>query len=172
MALINYFTEQFQPTAQAPSAPPSQPARASGISMAQESLQAMLSPGSNYIENARRRGAEQAAVRGGVNSSIAAGASERAAIEAAQPFVTQAMQIEKEKQDYASQNWLAEQGFNREFQGQLAMMPVQNSFNMLNALQQFSMQDPELYTPDVVSGYSNFFTQNMGDIINRYFGGK
>ena len=107
-----------------------------------------------------------------VGGSLLRGIGGAKSAQAAQPFVTQAMQIEKEKQDYASQNWLAEQGFNREFQGQLAMMPVQNSFNMLNALQQFSIQDPELYTPDVVSGYSNFFTQNMGDIINRYFGGK
>jgi hypothetical protein len=134
-------------------------------------MEAMLNPNSSYIQNARQRGVEYAACRGGLNSSIAAGASERSAIEAAQPLVAQALDIQKTRDLQLGQDWLDTQGFNREFQGQMAMMPITNSFNMLNQLQQMSMQDPALFTPEVVSGYSNFFNQNMKDIMGQYFGG-
>ncbi len=138
----------------------------------QTSLEYFMDPNSSYIQNARQRGVEYAASRGGLNSSIAAGASERAAMEAAMPLVQSSLDIQKTRDVLAGQNWLDEQGFNREFQGQLAMMPIQNSFNMLNAVQQYALNDPELYTPDVISGYSNFFSQNMNDIMARFFEGN
>lgn len=52
-------------------------------------LDTLLSRANPYIANARQRGAEQAAGRGMLNSSAAAGASERAAIESAAPFALQ-----------------------------------------------------------------------------------
>lgn len=134
------------------------------------SLEQLLNPNSDFIKNARQRGVEYAAQRGGLNSSIAAGASERSAIEAAAPLVQQAAQIQGQRDQIIGQEWLDRQGFNREFQGQIAMMPVVNSFNMLNAVTQASLQDPALYGPDVISGYSNFFNQNMKDIMKSYFG--
>lgn len=163
MALSNYMA--------APSTPPPFTNQPDPNAMVQSSMEAMLNPNSSYIQNARQRGVEYAASRGGLNSSIAAGASERSAIEAAQPLVSQALDIQKTRDLQLGQDWLDTQGFNREFQGQLAMMPVTNSLNMLNQLQQMSMQDPALFTPEVVSGYSNFFNQNMKDIMGQYFGG-
>lgn len=163
MALSNFMA--------GPSTPPPFTNQPDPNTMVQSSMEAMLNPNSSYIQNARQRGAEYAATRGGINSSIAAGASERSAIEAAQPLVSQALDIQKTRDLQLGQNWLDTQGFNREFQGQMAMLPVTNSFNMLNQLQQMSMQDPALFTPEVVSGYSNFFNQNMKDIMGQYFGG-
>lgn len=164
MPLSTYMAAPSQPSPYAEAPNPN--------TMVQSSLEAMLNPNSSYIQNARQRGVEYAASRGGLNSSIAAGASERAAIEAAQPLVQSALDIQKTRDVLAGQDWLDTQAFNREFQGQLAMLPVVNSFNMLKSVQDFALQDPALYTPDVVSGYSNFFNQNMNDIMNQYFGGN
>lgn len=49
----------------------------------------LLSSTNPYIQNARQRGVEFAARRGGVNSAIAAGSAERAAIESALPIASQ-----------------------------------------------------------------------------------
>lgn len=49
----------------------------------------LLDKGSRYITSARQRGVEQAASRGLLNSSLAAGSAERAAIEAALPIAQQ-----------------------------------------------------------------------------------
>lgn len=177
MALQDYFTTFLNKQAQAQTPPPvvAQPGQVDGNTQVQNSLEFFLNPNSEYIQNARQRGMEVAATRGGVNSSIAAGNAERAAMEAAMPLVQQAQAIETDREQLtaqaATQNWLNQQSFNREFQGQLAMLPVASSFNMLGAIQQFALQDPALYTPEVVSGYSNFFNQNMNDILSRYFGG-
>lgn len=184
----------------------------SGTTQVSRSLQEFLSPNSAYIQNARQRGAEQAQMRGGINSSIAAGASERAAMEAVQPLVSQSVAVDQQKyqlmaedylaqQGYAAQsgladknnamqmaiaqyngglqmslaqqranseNWLSEQNFGRALFGQT----FSNSMGMLNMVQQYGLEDPELYTPEVLSGYTNFFQQNMNDLLGRYFGGN
>lgn len=184
----------------------------SGTNQVQRSIQSFLDPNSAYLRNARQRGVEMAGLRGGVNSSIAGGASERAAMEAIQPFVQQAVDVDQQKyklmaedylaqQGYAAQfgladknnamqaalaqyngglqmslaqqranseNWLSEQNFGRALFGQT----FSNSMAMLGMIQQYGLEDPELYTPEVLSGYTNFFQQNMGDLLNRYFGGN
>jgi hypothetical protein len=53
-------------------------------------LNQMTNGNDPYMQNARQRGLESAARRGMPNSSIAAGASQRAALEAAAPFAMQA----------------------------------------------------------------------------------
>lgn len=172
MALINYFTDQPQPTTQVlgsgmqqtTSAPP---VATNTIDMVQGNLQALLGPGSDYIENARRRGIEQAATRGGVNSSIAAGAAERAALEAAAPLAQQAISIQADQNNLQMQDWLAQQNFGRALFGQ----KFSNSMGMLNMIQQYALEDPELYSPEVASGFTNFFQQNMDDMLSRYFNG-
>lgn len=162
MPLSNYVTTmQNSPFAGGPS----------GAEQVQSNLQTLLDPNSTYIQNARQRGVEYAASRGGLNSSIAAGASERAAIEAAAPLAQQATQIDQSREALMGQDWLANQNFNREIQGAISLLPVTSAFHMLDTIQQYALRDPELYTPDVVSGYSNFFTQNMTNIMNQYFGG-
>jgi hypothetical protein len=162
-SLLDYTAAPAQPSPYANAPDPN--------AMVQSSLEAMLNPNSSYIQNARQRGVEYAAERGGLNSSIAAGASERSALEAAQPLVNAALNIQNTRDVLAGQNWLDTQKFNREFQGQIAMMPVTNSYNMLNMVMQQSLSDPALYGPDVISGYSNFFKNNMNDIMKQYTGG-
>lgn len=135
------------------------------------SLESMLNPNSQYIQNARQRGVEQAAVRGGVNSSIAAGASERAAVEAAAPLAQQAVNIQQTREGVNADNWAASQNFNRAFLGQLGTTAFSSSMNMLQSLQQMGAEDPELYTPEVISGFNNFYNRNMNDILSRYFNG-
>lgn len=141
--------------------------RVSGTQQVQSSLASFLDSNSPYMENARRRGLETAAARGGINSSIAAGASQRAALEAAVPLAQQAVAIDQSAIQAERENWLSQQNFGRALFGQT----FSNSMNMLSAIQQYSMEDPELYTPEVVSGYSNFFQQNMNNILKNYFGG-
>lgn len=169
MALINYFTNN-QPLPQQPaagqSAPPA-PTFSSGADVMAGNLESLLSSGSPYIENARRRGAEVAAARGGVNSSIAAGAAERSAIEAATPLVQQAAGIDQQNKDYAMQDWMAQQNFGRN----LFTQKFGSSLDMLNSINQMALMDPELYTPEVTSGMSNFFQKNMNDILKNYFSG-
>lgn len=143
----------------------------SGSEMVQGSLESMLNPNSQYIRNARQRGIEYAASRGGLNSSIAAGASERSAIEAAAPLAEQAVNIDVQRQQLEQRNWLDSQAFNREFMGNLTMLPITNSLNMMQQVQQTALQDPALYTPEVISGYTNFFDENMNNVMKRYFGG-
>lgn len=164
MALINYFTgSQTQPTQQMPQSAP--PPAAYGVDTVKGNLESLLAPGSSYIDNARQRGIEYAATRGGVNSSIAAGAAERSAIEAAAPLAQQAIAIDQQNKDYAMQDWMAQQNFGRALYGQ----KFTNSMGMLNAIQQYALEDPELYTPEVTSGFTNFFQQNMNDMLSRYF---
>ena len=175
MALSDYYKTLQTNIQQASTPPPQTTNLPSGTAMVQQSLQDFLNPNSQYIQNARQQGMEVAATRGGINSSIAAGASQRSAIEAAAPLAQQAVAIDVQRQQAEQQmlneEWANQQNFNRTFQGSLAMLPVQSSFGMLEAIQQYALEDPELYTPDVVSGYSNFFNQNMNDILKNYFGG-
>lgn len=165
MPLSNYMAGPPAPATPAPFK-----AQPTPDTMVQNSLESMLNPNSSYIQNARQRGVEYAGQRGGLNSSIAAGASERSALEAAAPLVSQSLDIQKQRDQLEGTDWLQGQQFNRELQGQMTLMPVTNAFNMLNGLQQAAMSDPELFTPDVVSGYSNYFSQNMQDIMGQYFG--
>lgn len=139
----------------------------SGATMVNNSLETLLNPGSSYIQNARRQGLNTAAQRGGINSSIAAGAAERAAVDAAQPLVQQAVGIDQSREEVAANDWLAKQNFGRALTGQ----KFNSTLNMLQAIQDYSLADPELYTPEVTSGYSNFFQKNMNDILSTFFKG-
>lgn len=167
MALVNYFNQgqvgASQPVQQVQAPTSFQPA--TGI--VQTSLEAMLNPNSTYIQNARQRGMEVAATRGGINSSIAAGAAERQAIEAAAPLAQQAINIQQSREGAIMQEWMAQQGFGRN----LINQKFGSTLDMLNNIQQMAMMDPELYTPEVTSGLTNFFQKNMNDVIKRYLSG-
>lgn len=75
-------------------------------------LNQMLDSNDPYMQNARKRGLETAARRGMLNSSIAAGNSQRAAIEAASPFAMQAAdtygRAQTENLGYMNQNLINE----------------------------------------------------------------
>lgn len=188
-----------------------------------------------YADNARRRGIEQANARGLMNSSIAGGQAERAALEAVQPFVSEGMNLlgaregrafqgqenqldriqnvnnmilnsnlqerqaaiqqayeqgnmalaaqlqrDSAQQDYEfrralqgdsvmQQDWLSSNAFSREFNAGLAMMPVNSAMDMFGRLMQAGIDDPEVFTPQYMSGMSNFFNQYMQAILAQYF---
>lgn len=209
-------------------------------------LDQLLSSGGSYIRNAQRRGLETAGARGLMNSSIASGAAQRAAVESSMPILNQIMNLQgqREQQDWQTnqanraaalglteqertqdfqrtqnlvnqaadltrqrenqafqaqesqlgrtqqvnnaildaqlrtatmedealkQDWLNSRDFTRQFNGQLSMLPIRSAIDMTTAITQFAMTDPELYTPTVVSGMSEFFNRNMLAIMQQYF---
>ena len=198
MALSNYFTAPTQPPqkVQATQQPPAYmqstlPATSFNMpsptatgnyalpvgatdynSMVGNSLEYFMNPNSQYIQNARQRGAEMAATRGGINSSIAAGAAERAAIEAATPLAQTAAGMSAGEQGMFNQGRLNVGAATHNFNREMAAAPFQSSLNMLQRVTDMSLQDPELFSPSVISGYTNFFNQQMGDMMRRYFGGQ
>lgn len=141
-----------------------------GAQTVQSNLDSFMSPNSALIQQARQDGMQFAQQRGGINSSIAAGAAQRSAMDQAGNLAQQATAIDQQREAVTMDNWLNTQNFNRAMFGQFQQGAFQNSLNMLQGLQQASMADPELFTPDIVSGMSNFFQMNMGDILKRYYG--
>jgi hypothetical protein len=83
-------------------------------------LNDLLSSGSRYIENARQRGREEAASRGLLNSSIAAGAAERSGIEASMPILDQIMGLNNQREAQANQSLEAQR--DRQFQSEFALL--------------------------------------------------
>lgn len=148
-------------------------------------LQQLLDNSSPYMENARRQGVEMAASRGNINSSIAAGAAQRAAIEAGLPIAQSDAQGYRDamSQNFQAlsqlrqmqvagdiQNWLDSESFNRQFNADLAMIPLNSAMDMLTYITQRGYEDPAVYTPDVMSGFSNFFNMMSFDMLSRFFG--
>lgn len=148
-------------------------------------LDTLLGSNSPYMQNARQRGLEYANSRGNLNGSMAAGASQRAALEAALPIAQSDADVYRQANagNFESlsqlrqmrvagdiENWLNSESYNRDFNGRLAMLPIQSSIDMLAYLAQRAYEDPAVYTPDVMSGFANFFNGNMFDILNRFYG--
>lgn len=144
------------------------PQKPSGTSQVLSSLDQITNSNSSYMENARRRGLEVAGSRGGINSSIAAGASQRAALEAAQPLLDQSLNIDQQYQSADISNWMANQDYARGMSQFYSQNQYHNLTGMLGMINQMQLQDPELYTPEVASGYLNFFQKMMGDALGRY----
>lgn len=149
-------------------------------------LNNLLSSDSAYIKNARLRGKEYANSRGMLNSSIAAGASERAALEAAMPIAQSDAdvyrtanqgnfeslnQLREMRTAAELDNWLSSESFNRDFNAELAMIPVRSGADMLAYITQRAMEDPAVWSPDVISGFNNFFNLNMKDMFSNFFSG-
>lgn len=157
-------------------------------------LASLLDGNSAYIQNARRRGAEYSNSRGLLNSSIGAGASQRAAIEAGLPIASQdaatftnannatygsydnlrsqytQAQLSRQNSMFEAQqaDWLSNQAFTRNFNGQLAMLPIQNAADMWAGLMQMAATDPSVFTPNVLAGYQDFFQSGFDEYISRY----
>lgn len=140
-----------------------------GSAVVQDNLTSFLNPNSDYIKQATQQGLETAATRGGINSSIAAGTSRRAAQEVAGNLAQQATSIDQNREQVQAENWMNQQNFSRALQGQLTGQVFTNSLNMLSAVQNYALEDPELYTPEVVSGLTNFFTKNMNNLLGKYY---
>lgn len=178
-----------QPPAVAPN-PTNQPQPRGGFAPAQVALDTagqILDSEGAYMSNARRRGLESAASRGLANSSIAAGSSQRAAIDAAAPLISNALNLQGQREQLAFQgeqaglgrtqefnmakveDWLGSRQFSREFNGALAMMPIQSAYQLNSLIQNYALDNPEVYTPQVINGMSNFFNQNFLQVLQSYF---
>lgn len=162
----------------------------SPYSVVTDNMNNLLDSESRYIQNARRRGLEQANNRGMLNSSIAAGASERSAIEAAQPILNNIMGLTSQRESQANQSleaqrdrqfqsefalldaniqdWISNQDYNRQFNMQLAMLPIASAADMWSGLMQLAASDPTVFTPDVLAGYQDFFQTGFNEYISRY----
>lgn len=73
--------------------------------------------------------------------------------------------------DAKLQDWLNNQNYTRQFNGNLAMLPIQSAADLTAAISAMAIQDPELYTPEIVSGMTEFFNNNMLAILQQYFPG-
>jgi hypothetical protein len=153
----------------------------------QDYLSQILNDESGYIQNARRNGIELAAQRGLLNSSIAAGNSQRAAIEAAQPILNEITQLHNQREQLAftgEQNqmdrdqqitmaqindWAANNQFNREYNGQLSLLPITSVTALNNQLMQAAIENPEIFPPEIVSGLGEFFGTNLLSMLQQWF---
>lgn len=160
----------------------------SPANVVQDTMSQLLDPNGAYIRNARQRGIEQAAANGNrAGSTIAAGASQRAALEAAQPLVSEALNLQRQRENLAFQgeqstlernrdytqaqlqDWLSSRSFSRDFYGALTMMPINSAYQLNSMIQSYALENPDVYTADVISGMSNFMTQNFSQILRTYF---
>lgn len=175
-------------TAGNPYAPPSS---FSPNNVVQDNLAMLLNSNSPYMRNAQQRGLEQAASRGLLNSSMAAGSAQRSAIEAANPILNQIMGLTSQREGQAHQSsenhrdrqfqaefaqmnsqlqdWMSNNDFNRNFNGQLALMPIASAADMWSSLMNLAAEDPTVFTPDVLAGYQDFFQTGFQEYISRFF---
>lgn len=70
------------------------------------------------------------------------------------------------------QDWLADRNFTRQFNANLSMLPISSSMDMYGALAKYALEEPEVYTPEVISGFANFFRNDMAAMLNQYLGGN
>lgn len=115
----------------------------------------VLNSDNPYIQNARQQGLEHASNRGLLNSSIAAGNSQRAAIEASQPIVNKI---------YDRTNALSD------FYSAAKLLPLQSALNFSDNFAQMAAQEPDVYTPSYINGMTNFFMSNMQNVMSNFFG--
>lgn len=67
------------------------------------------------------------------------------------------------------QDWLNSKDFSRQFNAALAMIPINSANQLTQMIAQYGAENPEVYTPQVMSGMVNFLTKNMAAIIDQYF---
>jgi hypothetical protein len=67
------------------------------------------------------------------------------------------------------QNWLSSQDFTRQFNAALSMIPINTANQFMQTIQQYAIENPEIYTPEMISGMQNFFTQSMSSLLNQFF---
>lgn len=83
----------------------------------------------------------------------------------AENFFRQQMQADATMQ----QDWLNSQSFSRQFNSALSMIPISNAADLNNYLMQAAISEPEVYTPEVLSGMSSFFNNNLLALLQQYF---
>ena len=121
-----------------------------GNELVSEQLTGLLDRGGRYIENAQRRGLEQANRRGLLNSSIAAGSAERAAIEAGMPIAAADAQAygraASENLGFLNQNLMQERDIANRMLGQ------ERDLEMQSALQRAALGSQERINEANIAG--------------------
>jgi hypothetical protein len=115
----------------------------------------VLNSDNPYIQNARQMGLEHASKRGLLNSSIAAGNSQRGAIEASQGIVNRI---------YDRTNSL------NDFYNSAKLLPLQSALSFSDNFAMMAAQEPDVYTPSYINGMTNFFMSNMQNVMSNFFG--
>src|SRR5690606_33502206 len=105
----------------------------------QDYLNSLLDENGSYLQNAARRGLEVAGSRGLLNSSIAAGTSTRAALEAAMPILGEIMSLHNNREGMAFQQ--SENQLNRQLQERLQALgfSFEDAQNAANRALQMTM---------------------------------
>ena len=68
------------------------------------------------------------------------------------------------------QDWLNSQNYIREFNGTIAANNVKTATDMWNTLFKYAVDNPEVYTPSVITGMQDFFTNNYFGSMDKWFG--
>jgi hypothetical protein len=143
-----------------------------------------------YGQQAARQGLALANQRGLLNSGMAVGNAQSAALQQISPFVGQAMGLISQRENNAfqgdqnqldrnlksklqsdasfQQDWLNSQNFNREFYAAMATIPVQSAAQFQQLIAQYALDNPEVYTPQTIAGMTQFFNSNFQQIMAQY----
>lgn len=149
------------------------PANATNAANAALSIQGqILNSDSQYMQNAKQTGLELASKRGLLNSGLAVGNAQKAAIEASTPLTNQAIGLYSRERDYQMQDWLSNESVKRDANFTLAALPIRSAYDMMSGLMQGAANNPEVYTPAYMNSMSNFFMTNMHNVLNNFFGAK
>jgi hypothetical protein len=132
----------------------------------------LLAADSPYMQAAKQAGLEYAAKRGLLNSSIAGGASQKAAIEASNPIVNNVLSVYGQERGAQLSDWMSSEALKRDFSTTLAALPIKTSFDMLTGLAQAATNAPDVFTPEYINSMSNFFTANMQNVMANFFGAQ
>lgn len=173
MALTDYLVS---PTLTAQTYTPSTGQVTPTANIMQSNLNSFMNPNSELMQQAKLAGLNTAAARGGVNSSIAAGAAQRASLDSATEMASAATQGDVANNSAVLStnlnNWLNTQGVNSSLFSSLYNKSYSNSLDMLSAIGALAAQDPETYTPEVMSGFTNFFQNMSNNFLKNYYGGS
>lgn len=114
-----------------------------------------LDPNSAFMQNARQEGIEYSSQRGLINSSIAGGNSQRAAIQASQPIANAIFN---------------DSNNSRDFYRAAKLLPLQHALSFSTDFATMAAEQPDVYTPGYVNGMTNFFMSNMQNVMQNFFG--
>jgi len=135
-----------------------------GQSTVKGQMEGLLSGGSRYLDIARQNSAQQSNKRGLLNSSMAAGAGERAAIEAAMPIATQDANTYNNQSltNQGANNRAMEYNASNDQQMTLANQNARNSQRQFNAANQQQAGAANQQAQNQAGQYNASSNQQMG----------
>lgn len=150
-------TTGYQPQQIALSTPSQSTLTNNAITTMDAAQQYALDPNSAFMKNARQEGLEFSSQRGLLNSSIAAGNSQRAAIQASQPIANAIFN---------------DANNSRDFYRAAKLLPLQSALEFSTNFATMAAEQPDVYTPGYINGMTNFFMSNMQNVMQNFFGAE